>query len=62
MSFRFHCFFLYQRSRIYKWDGTTKNRSQSQWQKLEHVNLELPKDTLIEVEKVEELRGEVRCI
>ena len=34
--------------------------SKQQWQKLEKVYLELPKDTLIQVEKVEELRGEVR--
>ena len=47
----------YQRSRIYQWDGVPK--SQNQWQKLEQLSLELPKDTLIEVEKVEELRGEV---
>ena len=44
------------RSRIFKWDGTPRNRNQ--WQTLENINLELPKDTLIEVEKVEELRGE----
>lgn len=44
------------RSRVFKWDGSPKSRNQ--WQKLENINLELPKETLIEVEIVEELRGE----
>ena len=64
VSSKFHvfsiCLCLYQRSRIFRWDGTPRNRNQ--WQKLENINLELPKDTLIEVEQVEELRGEVRLV
>ncbi|XP_028408922.1 cap-specific mRNA (nucleoside-2'-O-)-methyltransferase 1-like [Dendronephthya gigantea] len=44
------------RSRLFQWDGTPRGRKQ--WRGLDQMNLELPKDTLIEVEKVEELRGE----
>lgn len=44
------------RSRIFKWDGIPKNKKQ--WQKLENINLEIPKETLIEVEIVDEMRGE----
>ncbi|XP_064623384.1 cap-specific mRNA (nucleoside-2'-O-)-methyltransferase 1-like [Lineus longissimus] len=49
------------RSHIFKWDG----RGQGKWKKLETsaeggmiIKLELPKDTLLEVEFVQELRGE----
>lgn len=46
------------RSNIYKWDGKPNYRSSTRWHKLENCNLELPRDTLIEVEMVQELRGE----
>ena len=50
---------LFQRSNIYKWDGKPNYRSSTRWHKLENFHLELPRDTLIEVEIVQELRGEV---
>lgn len=46
------------RSNIYKWDGKPNYLSATRWRKLENFNLELPRDTLIEVEIVQELRGE----
>lgn len=46
------------RSNIYKWDGKPNYRSATRWHKLENFHLELPRDTLIEVEIVQELRGE----
>lgn len=46
------------RSNVYKWDGKPNYRSSIRWHKLENFNLELPRDTLIEVEIVQELRGE----
>lgn len=38
------------------WDGKTPVR----WRKLENFTLELPRDTLLSVEIVQELKGEVR--
>ncbi|XP_013416099.1 cap-specific mRNA (nucleoside-2'-O-)-methyltransferase 1 [Lingula anatina] len=42
------------RAHIYKWDG----RPETPWRKLEEIKLELPKDTLLEGELVQELKGE----
>ncbi|CAH1792799.1 unnamed protein product [Owenia fusiformis] len=42
------------RSHIFKWDGL----SGMKWRRLDDVKLELPKDTLLDVEIVQELRGE----
>ncbi|XP_048830226.1 cap-specific mRNA (nucleoside-2'-O-)-methyltransferase 1-like isoform X1 [Brienomyrus brachyistius] len=42
------------RSQIYTWDGKIPLR----WKKLENFNLELPRDTLLSVEIVQELKGE----
>lgn len=46
------------RSNIYKWDGKPNYLSSTRWRKLENFYLELPRDTLIEVEIIQELRGE----
>lgn len=46
------------RSNIFKWDGKPNYGSAIRWHKLENFNLDLPRDTLIEVEIVQELRGE----
>jgi len=35
-------------------------KTQSKWLKVDDVKVELPKDTILEVEFVQELRGEVR--
>ncbi|GAA6082024.1 cap-specific mRNA (nucleoside-2'-O-)-methyltransferase 1, partial [Tachysurus ichikawai] len=43
------------KSQIYTWDG----KSPVRWRKLENWNLELPRDTLLSVEIVQELKGEV---
>jgi len=43
-----------QRSHVFQWDG----KSAVKWLKVD-VKLELPKDTILEVEFVQELRGEV---
>lgn len=45
-----------QKSQIYTWDGKMPLR----WRKLESFKLELPRDTLLSVEVVQELKGEVR--
>lgn len=45
-----------QKSQIYTWDGKMPLR----WRKLENFKLELPRDTLLSVEVVQELKGEVR--
>lgn len=42
------------RSQIYTWDG----KAPSRWKKLENFKLELPRDTLLSVEIVQELKGE----
>ncbi|XP_060947289.1 cap-specific mRNA (nucleoside-2'-O-)-methyltransferase 1 [Limanda limanda] len=42
------------RSQIYTWDGKMPVR----WRKLENFKLELPRDTLLSVEIVQELKGE----
>nr|XP_055044555.1 cap-specific mRNA (nucleoside-2'-O-)-methyltransferase 1 isoform X1 [Misgurnus anguillicaudatus] len=42
------------KSQIYKWDGKTSSR----WEKLDNFKLELPRETLLSVEIVEELKGE----
>lgn len=47
---------LAQKSQIYTWDGKMPLR----WRKLENFKLELPRDTLLSVEIVQELKGEVR--
>lgn len=47
---------LPQKSQIYTWDGKMPLR----WRKLESFKLELPRDTLLSVEVVQELKGEVR--
>uniref|UniRef100_A0A7N6F616 Cap-specific mRNA (nucleoside-2'-O-)-methyltransferase 1 n=1 Tax=Anabas testudineus TaxID=64144 RepID=A0A7N6F616_ANATE len=44
------------KSQIYTWDGKMPLR----WRKLENFKLELPRDTLLSVEIVQELKGEVR--
>lgn len=44
-----------QKSQIYTWDGKMPLR----WRKLESFKLELPRDTLLSVEVVQELKGEV---
>jgi len=46
-----------QRSHVYQWDGTSAGK----WSKVD-VKLELPKDTILEVEFVQELRGEVNLL
>ncbi|XP_070579029.1 cap-specific mRNA (nucleoside-2'-O-)-methyltransferase 1-like [Ptychodera flava] len=50
------CFILsLGRSHVYKWDG----KSHSKWKKvIDIISLELPKDTLVEAEIVQELKGE----
>lgn len=45
-----------QKSQIYTWDGKMPLR----WRKLENFKLELPRDTLLSVEIVQELKGEVK--
>lgn len=45
-----------QKAQIYTWDGKMPLR----WRKLENFKLELPRDTLLSVEIVQELKGEVR--
>ncbi|CAN9507442.1 unnamed protein product [Ophioblennius macclurei] len=42
------------KSQIYTWDG----KSPVRWRKMESFNLELPRDTLLSVEIVQELKGE----
>uniref|UniRef100_A0A672MA78 Cap-specific mRNA (nucleoside-2'-O-)-methyltransferase 1 n=1 Tax=Sinocyclocheilus grahami TaxID=75366 RepID=A0A672MA78_SINGR len=42
------------RSQIYTWDG----KAPSRWKKLENFKLELPRETLLSVEIVQELKGE----
>ncbi|KAK3547628.1 hypothetical protein QTP86_026269 [Hemibagrus guttatus] len=42
------------KSQIYTWDG----KSPVRWRKLENFKLELPRDTLLSVEIVQELKGE----
>lgn len=42
------------KSQIYTWDGKPPDR----WKKLENFKLELPRDTLLSVEIVQELKGE----
>ncbi|NP_956427.1 cap-specific mRNA (nucleoside-2'-O-)-methyltransferase 1 [Danio rerio] len=42
------------RSQIYTWDG----KAPSRWKKLENFKMELPRDTLLSVEIVQELKGE----
>lgn len=42
-----------QRSHVFQWDG----KSAGKWTKVD-VKLELPKDSILEVEFVQELRGE----
>ncbi|KAL6095979.1 cmtr1 [Pungitius sinensis] len=42
------------KSQIYTWDGKMPQR----WKKLENFKLELPRDTLLSVEIVQELKGE----
>jgi len=49
------CLLSEQRSHVFRYDGRL-----SKWQKVEEVKVELPKDTILEVEFVQELRGEVR--
>lgn len=58
IAFLFFVIF-FQRSNIFKWDGKPNYGSAIRWHKLENFNLDLPRDTLIEVEIVQELRGEV---
>ena len=47
--------FVLQRSHVFKWDGRSK------WRKLDEdsIHVELPAKTLLEVEFVQELKGEV---
>ncbi|XP_048579505.1 cap-specific mRNA (nucleoside-2'-O-)-methyltransferase 1 [Nematostella vectensis] len=47
------------RTAVYQWDGKLSYRS-SRWLKLDKCKLELPKDTVLEVEIVQELYGEGR--
>lgn len=47
---------LVQKSQIYTWEGKMPVR----WKKLEGFKLELPRETLLSVEVVQELKGEVR--
>jgi len=47
----------WQRSHVFQWDG----KSVVKWLKVD-VKLELPKDTVLEVEFVQELRGEVTLL
>lgn len=52
------CSLFYQKRSIYRWDPRTNNK----WVKLTKLNefqTELPRDTLVEGEIVQELRGEV---
>ena len=44
-----------QKAQIYVWDG----RMPLRWRKLENFKLELPRETLLSVEVVQELKGEV---
>ena len=45
----------FQRSHVFKWDG----QSRSKWTKLDEVKIELPMETIVQAEVVQELRGEV---
>lgn len=49
-------FIFLQRSHIFRWDA----QGPGKWQKMDDLKLEIPHDTVLEVEVVEELRGEVR--
>ena len=49
--------FCRQRSHVFQWDG----KSAGKWSKVD-VKLELPKNTILEVEFVQELRGEVNLV
>uniref|UniRef100_H3ADY8 Cap-specific mRNA (nucleoside-2'-O-)-methyltransferase 1 n=1 Tax=Latimeria chalumnae TaxID=7897 RepID=H3ADY8_LATCH len=52
------CFLLGMgRSQIYKWDG----RQPVRWEKLDTFKTELPRETLLSVELVQELKGEGRA-
>jgi len=50
--------FQQQKSQVFCWDG----RRNSKWHKLDNIRVELPTQTLLEVELVMELRGEVRIV
>ena len=50
--------FQQQKSQVFCWDG----RRSSRWHKLDNIRVELPTQTLLEVEFVVELRGEVRVV
>lgn len=50
------CIEMLQKSQIYTWNGKMPLR----WKKMENFKLELPRDTLLSVEIVQELKGEVR--
>lgn len=50
------CFvFTFKKSYVFQWDGQENTR----WQQVNCVRIELPADTLIEAEFVQELKGEV---
>jgi len=51
-------FYYFQGSLVHKWNGKPVY-SGSRWSKLEGCSVSLPKDTLIDVEIVEELKGQV---
>jgi len=53
-QYRYIVIIYWQRSHVFQWDG----KSAGKWSKVD-VKLELPKDTILEVEFVQELRGEV---
>jgi hypothetical protein len=46
---------LFQRSHVFRSDLKISNK----WSKVDDVKIELPKDTVLEVEFVQEFRGEV---
>ena len=47
--------YSFKKLQVWKWNGCRK----TSWVKVDEVHMELPRDTLIEVEFVQELRGEV---
>lgn len=58
-AFHDHWYYCeFQRSHVFKWDGNPSTR----WKKIaqeDNIRIELPTDTLIEVEIVQEMKGEV---
>ena len=47
---------MFQKSFVFKWDG----QAATSWTRLEELQTELPRDTIVEAEVVQEMRGQVR--